>query len=126
MKHVEKFLSASVITFSLMLSGMAAAKNEEVFSKNTHLGNISGYCVAISRMDHKDFSDNKSAYYIPNDTYEGTIAATTTVPRPIKLHVVFYNSSKNDTVQQCAGSEHRKKDKHFYYQFDVITTNDVS
>ncbi|WP_350313726.1 hypothetical protein OHJ28_09525 [Dickeya fangzhongdai] len=124
MKYAEKFYCA--IALLLMSSGGVVAENKEVFSKNTHLGNASGYCVALSRMDHKDFSDNKSAYYIPNDTYEGTIAATTTVPRPIKLHVVFYNSSKNDTVQQCAGSEHRKKDKHFYYQFDVITTNDVS
>ncbi|ATZ94157.1 hypothetical protein [Dickeya fangzhongdai] len=126
MKHVEKFLSASTITFALMLSGMAAAKNEEVFSKNTHLGNASGYCVALSRMDHKDFSDNKSVYYMPDDYLEATIAATTAVPRPIKLHVVFYKSSKNDTLQQCGGSKYREKDKHFYREFDVISMDDVS
>ncbi|WP_038911026.1 hypothetical protein [Dickeya dadantii] len=123
MKYAEKFYCA--IALLLMSSGVVVAENKEVFSKNTHVGNATGYCITISRMDKKAFSDNKSVYYLPDEYLEATIAASTAVPRPIKLHVVFYKSSKNDTVQQCGGSKYREKDKHFYYPFDAITLDDV-
>lgn len=101
MKYAEKFYCA--IALLLMSSGVVVAENKEVFSKNTHVGNATGYCITISRMDKKAFSDNKSVYYMPDGYLETTIAATTDVPRPIKLHVVFYNVSTNDSVQRCAG-----------------------
>ncbi|QWT40478.1 hypothetical protein [Dickeya dadantii] len=125
MKHIEKLFYVSTITFFLVSSGMAAVKNEEGFSRNTNVGNASGYCVSISRMDQKAFSDNKSVYYLPNIYLGGIIAATTAVPRPIKLHVVFYKVSANDSVQRCAGEKYREKDKHFYNEFGAISIDDV-
>ncbi|MCL6406393.1 hypothetical protein EXT70_12045 [Dickeya dadantii] len=124
MKYAEKFYCA--IALLLMSSGVVVAENKEVFSKNTHLGNASGYCVEISRMDHKAFSDSRQKYSVPDDSYDTTIAATADTPRPIKLHVIFYKSAgKNDTQQQCAGKKYKEKDKHFYYEFDAITLDDV-
>ncbi|MEI7255907.1 hypothetical protein [Dickeya dadantii] len=123
MKYAEKFYCA--IALLLMSSGVVVAENKEVFSKNTHVGNATGYCITISRMDKKAFSDNKSVYYMPDGYLETTIAATTDVPRPIKLHVVFYNVSTNDSVQRCAGKKYKEKDKHFYYEFDAISLDDV-
>ncbi|NPE53512.1 hypothetical protein E0I03_21555 [Dickeya dadantii] len=123
MKYAEKFYCA--IALLLMSSGVVVAENKEVFSKNTHVGNATGYCITISRMDKKAFSDNKSVYYMPDGYLETTIAATTDVPRPIKLHVVFYNVSTNDSVQRCAGKKYKEKNKHFYYEFDAITLDDV-
>ncbi|MCA7014269.1 hypothetical protein LF934_16675 [Dickeya dadantii] len=123
MKYAEGLLSA--IALLLVSSGMAAAENKEMFYSNTHLGNASGYCVTISRMDHKVFSDKKSEYYLYDGYLEGTIAATTAAPRPIKLHVVFYKVSANDSVQGCAGEKYREKDKHFYNEFDAISMSDV-
>ncbi|ADM98087.1 hypothetical protein BM451_09755 [Dickeya dadantii] len=123
MKYAEKFYCA--IALLLMSSGVVVAENKEVFSKNTHVGNATGYCITISRMDKKAFSDNKSVYYMPDGYLETTIAATTDVPRPIKLHVVFYNVSTNDSVQRCAGKKYKEKNKHFYYEFDAISLDDV-
>ncbi|WP_038901008.1 hypothetical protein [Dickeya dadantii] len=123
MKYAEKFYCA--IALLLMSSGVVVAENKEVFSKNTHVGNATGYCITISRMDKKAFSDNKSVYYMPDGYLETTIAATTDVPRPIKLHVIFYNVSTNDSVQRCAGKKYKEKDKHFYYEFDAISLDDV-
>ncbi|WOA51935.1 hypothetical protein [Dickeya solani] len=123
MKYAETFYCA--IALLLMSSGVVVAENKEVFSKNTNVGNASGYCVSISRVDQKAFSDNKSVYYLPNIYLQGIIAATTAVPRPIKLHVVFYESSKNDSVQGCAGEKYRQKDKHFYNEFGAISMSDV-
>ncbi|MEI7344606.1 hypothetical protein [Dickeya chrysanthemi] len=73
------------------------------------MGNAAGYFVTISRMDQKAFSDKKSEYYLYDGYLEGTIAATTAAPRPIKLHVVFYKVSANDSVQDALAKNTGRK-----------------
>ncbi|NPE57214.1 hypothetical protein HLB25_20315 [Dickeya dadantii] len=94
----------------LLLSGMAEAKDENLYHGETYVINESLYCVDIYRKDGGNFSNNRKHIYLKDDS--GDI-----VPKdhPVYLDIDFYAPDVHDSIVAtvpCHGTFFGKGKKH--------------
>ncbi|MCI4186511.1 hypothetical protein MRO89_11110 [Dickeya dianthicola] len=113
--------AAAALTSVLLFSGIAEAKDENMYPGLSYLANASGYCADVYRKDGRAFSNNQMHIYIANVT--GDYIPTN---HPVYLDVDFYKDDKRDSnvaTVPCHGELYKKRSKHLKIDLPLAALN---